>query len=284
MKQKIATLVLTIAAIAAIPAAAQQTSSCSFKDWTIPSAGFTDLASINNQGHFVGTYEFKGQYRSFIYNGARHDIAVSNAFQTEVRGINNNDVVAGDFYDSILHRQRGFLMHGSSVIKFDYPGASATIASAINDSSVSVGEYFDGTGYHGFVRYNGRFVSLDHPNAAGTWATGINNTGQISGTYQDSNGANHGFVYNNGRFTEIKFPGADSTSALGIGPDGTVIGNYFKGGYGHGFLYENGVYKNASMGGSQSTIPVGYNSKKTVSGAYVDAAGHSRGFIAINCH
>lgn len=288
MKSPFAAIVFSLSAalaVISVPASAQQIAACSFHDYSIPNAGFTNLNGINNKGHFVGTYSYQGQYRSFLFNGSRHDIVIPNSLQTEARGINSNDTVAGDYYDSKLQRQRGFLVNGPYLTTFDYPGAQATMASATNDSSVTVGQYYNGTGGHGFVRYSGKIVSLDHPNASNTWATGINNNGQISGVYQDRNGINHGFLYANGKFTDVNFPGADNTSALGVGPNGAVIGNYFKAGRGHGFMYLNGVYKDATFpNGSQSTIPVGYNASSVMTGGYVDASGHEHGFTANSCH
>lgn len=289
MKSPFATIVFSLSAalvaLVAMPASAQQMASCSFHDYSIPNAGFTNLNGINNKGHFVGTYSYKDQYRSFLFNGSRHDVVVANALQVEARGINNNDTIAGDYYDPKLQRQRGFLLNGRYLTTFDFPGAQATIASATNDSSVTVGEYYNGSGGHGFVRYSGKIVSLDRPGASSTWATGINNKNQISGVYQDGNGINHGFLYANGKFTNLNFPGADNTSALGISPNGTVIGNYFKNGRGHGFVYVNGQYKDATYpNGSQSTIPVGINSNSVMTGGYIDASGREHGFTANSCH
>lgn len=282
----IAAIILS-AAFAFSPTAvsAQRMGACAFHDYTIPKADFTNLNGINNNGHMVGTYSYHGQYRSFLFDGSRHDIAVAGGWQTEVRGINNNDTVAGDYFDLKLQRQRGFLLHGRYLTVFDFPGAQATVASATNDSSVTVGQYYDWSGGHGFVRHGNKMVAIDHPRATNTWATGINNKQQISGVYEDGNGVNHGFLYANGKFTDLNFPGADNTSALGIGPSGAVIGNYFKGGYGHGFIYENGQYNDVSFPhGAQSTIPVGYNSKSVLTGGYIDGSGSQHGFTANGCN
>jgi probable HAF family extracellular repeat protein len=278
------TIATALAVFAAtVTLAAQQNAACNFQDYTIPNADFTNLAGNNDNGHFVGTYSYQGQYRTFWFNGSRHDLAVSGASETEARDINNRDTVAGDYYDPSQHRQRGFLLNGPRLTRIDYPGANSTLASALNDSSVTVGEYFTSSTFHGFVFANGKYVSFDYPGAVGTWATGINNNNQISGTYRDGSGVNHGFLYSNGKFTPIDFPGADNTSALGIAPDGTVVGNYFKGGYGYGFLYQNGVYKNASFQNSQTTVPVGMNTNHLMTGGYVDISGRQHGFTATNC-
>jgi probable HAF family extracellular repeat protein len=280
-------IIVAAAVFAAIPtiASAQQAASCSFHDYYIPNSDYTSLGAVNNAGHFVGSYSYNGQQRAFYFNGTRSDIAVPGGLQTELRGINNGEELAGDYYDAKLNRQRGFVYQQGQYFTFDFPWASRTIASAVNDSGAIVGEFWNASGGHGFLHYQGKMVAIDHPNALSSWATGINNSQQISGTWQDSSGVNHGFLYSNGAFTDINFPGADNTSALGISPNGTVIGNYFKNGSGRGFIYLNGIYKDASFpGGSQSTVPVGMNSNATTTGGWITSSGAQHGFTANNCH
>jgi hypothetical protein len=277
--------IATIAAATIASAVAQEPAACQFHQVNISNSEFTNVADNNKLGHYVGTYALNGKYRSFFNNGSMHEIAAPKAQQTEARGLNNKDQITGDFFDASLQRQRAFVYAGGKYTVFDFPGAAATIASAINDSGVIVGQYYTSNGIgHGFVRANGKIVALNFPGAATTWATGINNAGQISGVWQDNTGANLGFLYSSGKFTSLKFPGADDSSALGVGPDGTVVGNYFKAGKGHGFLYKSGVYKDATYpGATLSTIPVGYNAYKTLTGSFVSGTGKSLGFVAHNC-
>jgi uncharacterized membrane protein len=78
---------------------------------------------------------------------------------------------------------------------FDFPGATSTGATGINDSGQIVGDYFlPSTGVHGFLKDGANFVSIDYPGALNTLVSGINDSGQIVGGYQTMLGSGHGFL------------------------------------------------------------------------------------------
>ena len=78
-----------------------------------------------------------------------------------------------------------------SFTTIDVPGATATVASGINNRGQIVGDYFAGDFVlHGFLLDKGTFTTIDVAGALETHALGINDRGEIVGFY---NGV-HGFV------------------------------------------------------------------------------------------
>src|ERR1039457_3314723 len=66
----------------------------------------------------------------------------------------------------------------------DYPGATWTSASGINDAGTIVGSFGDAQGLsHGFILNGGIYSYLDYPGGLGTNARAINNLGAILGYY-----------------------------------------------------------------------------------------------------
>ncbi len=94
--------------------------------------------------------------------------------------------------------------HQPTIITFDPPGSSNTIATAINPAGVITGSYLDPNAsgcLHGFLRArDGAFTTVDVPGAStkcdigGTFPVNINPTGEITGYYSDANFMEHGFL------------------------------------------------------------------------------------------
>ena len=68
------------------------------------------------------------------------------------RGINEREDIVGQFdgvSDGLTH---GFLLSNGSYVRIDFPRASSTVVSDINNHKIVVGDYFDADGNdHGFV-------------------------------------------------------------------------------------------------------------------------------------
>jgi hypothetical protein len=78
---------------------------------------------------------------------------------------------------------------------FDFPGATATSARAIDLHSRIVGVWLDDESVsHGFLKTQRRFESIDFPGASASSAYGINLRGVIVGFYANADGAAHGFL------------------------------------------------------------------------------------------
>jgi uncharacterized membrane protein len=91
--------------------------------------------------------------------------------------------MAGSYIDS-SNVEHGLILQGGKFTVINYPGAAHTVVSAINDSGVIVGAYYNNnySQWDGFVLANGKFRSIiDRAAPSQTAVTGINDTGIIVG-------------------------------------------------------------------------------------------------------
>jgi probable HAF family extracellular repeat protein len=167
---------------------------------------------------------------------------------------------------------------------FDYPGAFATFAQAINNSGVIVGGYVlqDGT-EQGFVYADGQFTSFSVPGANATVVTGITDTGLMAGYYSDDSFVFHSFIYDGQNYTTIDYPGATAGTTIlaQINNAGTAVGNYSSDdGLHHGFTYAGGVFTSVDVPGATGTYAYGINNGGDIAGGYSSNGGTTmHGFI-----
>ena len=117
----------------------------------------------------------------------------------------------------------------SVLTEFDYPGATSTHPTAINNSNQVVGSFVDvDARTKGFLREaNGAFSPpIVEPNDFGleTIAAGINDPGVISGYFTGPNGIFSGFFLSGSSYTEYVLPGAHDTFVTGINNSGDFAG------------------------------------------------------------
>ncbi len=113
----------------------------------------------------------------------------------------------------------------------DFPGASYTAATGINDNKEIAGYYgapgsrkWVGSvapGDHGYVYRGTQFATLDYPNSTGTRLEAINNSGDAIG---ESLSPPVGFIYSNGRFQAITCPDSKPARPIGLNNKGEVVG------------------------------------------------------------
>jgi hypothetical protein len=125
----------------------------------------------------------------------------------------------------------------------EFPGASFTVVTGINNRGDATGVYNDAGGQHGFVLIGARFSTLGFPGSVVTNPYKISDTGIIVGSFQDGSGLVHGFSYSKGTWTQIDFPGASDTEAYGVNSAGDIVGIYdaFQP-ITHGFLLTKGEF------------------------------------------
>jgi uncharacterized membrane protein len=118
------------------------------------------------------------------------DIPDARSF-TVVFGINSSGEGAGGYADESgqLH---GFRQRHGTVSVIDFPGATGTIVTRINDAGQIVGACGNESNVpalelpHGFLLDHGVFTPIDVPGAVETRPFSINNKGQIVGEYVDA--------------------------------------------------------------------------------------------------
>ena len=177
-------------------------------------------------------------------------------------------------------------------IEVPFPGARATILTAINDSRQVVGWYLVGTGqqaaYHAFEWDQGEFTMLDPPGAVAAQAHDINDAGQVVGHYIDANKKDHAFLWSEGTFTTIDPPGATYAVAHAINAGGQIVGSYGDGCCcGHGFLWDQGTFTTIDAIACSEFFPVateatGINAAGQIIGGYVDESETGHGFLFDN--
>lgn len=150
-----------------------------------PGATHVLVAAINERGNLVGSYAV-----SPVWHGFYLESASSGVYST-----------------------------------LDFPGASYTMATGINDKSEIAGYYgssWSGAvspGDHGFISRDGQFTTVDYPNSAGTRLYAIDNAGDAVGE-----STSVGFIYSDGKFHSVTCPDGRTGHPFGINNKGQVVG------------------------------------------------------------
>jgi hypothetical protein len=166
--------------------------------------------------------------------------------------------------------------------QFDFPGASITAVSGINDRGQIVGAYIDAGGaQHGFLLDHGVFTTIDFPGRAATnVARGINDRGQIVGTFFDAGGLPNGILFDKGAFTRFDPPGATQSVPSTINDRGQIVGFFADAGAAvHGFLLYEGVFTPIDFPGAPLTAAQGLNDRGQIVGAFGVAIEQAHGFL-----
>lgn len=141
----------------------------------------------------------------------------------------------------------------AQVETLDYPGATATFATDINDFGHIVGTYYDANGVsHGF-RYDGtNYTPIDYPGADWSEASGINPQGDIVGFYgYNTENFFHGFLRTvGGTFTSIDHGGRWNTMPQDINASGVLVGCIHNVGAMFGWVLQGGVFVSETRGES----------------------------------
>jgi uncharacterized membrane protein len=168
---------------------------------------------------------------------------------------------------------------------FDYPGAQSTLAYAINDDGIIVGEAWTNSGGSSFgFSYDGNtFTKIQFPGQPATAALGIDNAGDIVG-WAGNDSMIKGFELKNGTFTVISPPGIFKiTQANGINNFGEIVGIRGTGTNTRGFDFKNGQYTTITIPKQYETNAVGINDGGTIVGWYLGSLPDPyRGFVLVN--
>jgi uncharacterized membrane protein len=176
-----------------------------FTQVDFPGAADTDLLGVNDAGDFAGAYDL-GDIATSIGFFTRHhaftsfEVPGSAPLTTAAFGINDRKQGVGIFTDGanpdVVH---GFLRDHGRFTTIDFPGASWTVTTGINERGDVVGNCIClDDANHGLLLAKGIFTIVDFPVVSSrTRVRGINDRGQIVGFYRPGgDAANHGFIAN----------------------------------------------------------------------------------------
>jgi YVTN family beta-propeller protein len=223
-----------------------------------PGASATSPLAINNNGVVVGLYVLPdGSTHAFsLTKGtfANIDVPFATSVIDWANGINDSGDIVGVFYDSTVHHDRGWLLRGGVYTAIDYPAATLTTTTGINNAGVIVGQYSTASGSGSFLWTAGTITPLNCT-CGTTTLTSINNSGMIAGYYVNGTGT-HGLEYSSGKFVTLDYPGTADTYFTSINDTGTLAGWFYD--------YSNSVYRGFKYAAGQYSAikipPAPYNS------------------------
>jgi probable HAF family extracellular repeat protein len=142
-------------------------------------------AGINDHGQVVGFFsDSNGAAHGFVWDGKKYkQLDVPGAAGTAATGINNNGLIAIEWYDGT--NSHGAIYNGKKYSKFSVPGATDTFPQGIDSAGDVVLSWMDSFNVqHGALRAGGKFFKFDAPQAVyGTFPYGINDHKVIVGRY-----------------------------------------------------------------------------------------------------
>jgi probable HAF family extracellular repeat protein len=241
----------------------------------------TNITAVNNNGDFAGV----AGSEAFVNVPGKPvvEFYAAGTDSTAPFGMNNLDEVVGGYTDTngVSH---GFYRDASGdITTVDYPNASFTYLSGINDAGTITGVFQPssgpGAGHNfGFIYSGGEFQPYDISSPGG-----INNYGTVSGTYSGPDGSVNGVIAQPGTFAvrNESIPHALDTSVFGTNDYKTMVGYYTdSAGVSHGMMLANGnVTKIDDPSGSPGTTQsYSINQAGIIVGVYTNSSGAWQGF------
>jgi len=245
-----------------------------FKSFDYPGAVITRVYGINNLGVMVGTYRLPGDtaHAMMVKGGKFIPLAPTTILATnwsQAFKINDSGDIVGwvSEDDGFLHT---FLLRKGVLMLLDFPGASDTQASGINNLGTIAGlwDLVDDQGNFlyagGFTWKSGNFTDVVFPGAGDTYVYGINDAGDLTGKWDTGPTAAtaSGFVFSHGRFItfDAPFPEVLVTQGDDISNAGNIVGQYMDDITYHGFRKVGNTFTSIDYPGAAGTTAWGINS------------------------
>ncbi len=199
-----------------------------------PGSAQTQVTGLNDMGKSVGFYvdsagnNFGFSYKNGVYSSFSAPGVRGKTKTTQLLGVNNEGLAVG-FYNDAKGNAHAFEYQTKtgaySLLKV--PGATATMATGVNDDGDVVGTFTNHKGVtDSFLMRGGVLETLAMPGASATQAFGLNDSDEVVGQYTVGK-ATHGFVEQDGSFTSIDDPaGIGATTVNGINNLGDIVGFY----------------------------------------------------------
>ena len=288
-------VLLAVVLLASATFAYAQFTYCSIDD---PAGYGTRVRGINNTGQIVGSYvydQYGDVHALLIQNGQFIPLGPNTILQTEYSDaykINDRGDVVGIVCDEVACH--GFLLHKGVVTTLDYPGASDTYATSINESGNIIGywDLYDNQGNflyeQGFTYKNGNFTELTYPGSGDTSAVGNNDFDVVVGIWDTGPTATtgSGFVEWLGQFISFQapFPDVAYTQGDGINDFGLIVGQEYTATeyaneLGHGFLSIGPHFTQLNYPGAMETTAWGINLAGQMVGNWYDSNYDAHGWL-----
>jgi hypothetical protein len=248
----------------------------------------TRAFATNDLSTMVGSYTTEAAEVGFIRtreSATRIDIDSvvypgANIVRTRLLGINNAGQIVGCYHTSGVPGDCsfGFLLDAGVFTPINYPGASITVPTGINDAGDIVG--WTGTPDKSFLLRAGVFTTIEYPFAVATYAYGIGDEPDptVVGAYRlSAGGPLNGFVRKARSFTSIEYPGSTSTTADAVNAAGQIAGNFVVDGTPGVFVLSGGDFSTIEIpGGTVRAL----NNANEIVGEHDDWVWGWRGFEA----
>jgi probable HAF family extracellular repeat protein len=173
-------------------------------EFKYPNAQITVPTTVNDSNVICGTeYQPTGGWSGFCWDStsgfAAFKVPISgnvSASYTAFNSINSHGAIVGAFQIPGSSNYHGlYTTDRVHYAQLDFPGASNTIASGINDSTQIVGYYQTGNGPHrGFAFAAGQYTDIAIQGCANTIPAGVNNQNDIVGICQAADGTSTSFL------------------------------------------------------------------------------------------
>jgi hypothetical protein len=145
-----------------------------FTSINFPGSSSSDALHIDNSGATTGVFDGSGIFT--LSNGVYSQVSATSPFELDAEGANDLGWIVG------TTGGHGFVLVDGNVTYVDFPGATQTVATGVDDFGDIVGYYDDAGGRHGFLYSGNTFTSIDYAGASETDIYGVNNEGQLVGT------------------------------------------------------------------------------------------------------
>jgi hypothetical protein len=205
--------------------------------------------------------------------------------QIELLGINNGGTIVGFDNGNPL---QGFTMTlPNNFTPQNFPGATSTAVTGINNNGNTAGYYIDTSGNtNGFTKTGAAFTTVNAPGTAFNRALGINDSNTTVGySAVDQAGITGQVAYkqSGGAFTTINslLPANVNAQATGINNANNIVGFYqpMAGGSRIGFLDVAGTITTIDPFSSTFTEALGINNNGEIVGFYTDSGGFQHGYV-----
>jgi len=206
-----------------------------------PNAIDTELNWINSSGQIVGDYLGNdGSWHAFRLNAGNFVFFdYPGASSTNAFGISASGDIVGT-YSGTGPGRHGYLLTKQGLFSsVDFPGATVTFASMVNETSI-VGFYLDSSGTaRAYLLRGGTYQSVTCVGWDPVILTSLTPQGDMTGGgLLLADNRQHGLVVSNARCSAIDFPGSVGNDYVNsMNPKGDMVGTYATpDGSGHGYL------------------------------------------------